>query len=113
MTDRLSGFGGHVDRVAAMDLAPLPELRRKLGVIMGAQEFTRAACIGEVKLVNLEPALDDIRRFRTAMDAKGQGRKGFMNAASPGLITAFQLNQLLSQPRSLSGRCRRGDAPGI
>jgi 5-methyltetrahydropteroyltriglutamate--homocysteine methyltransferase len=60
---------------------------------MGAQEFTRAACIGEVKLVNLEPALDDIRRFKTALDAKGNGVKGFMNAASPGLITAFQLNQ--------------------
>jgi 5-methyltetrahydropteroyltriglutamate--homocysteine methyltransferase len=93
MTERLSGFGGHVDRVAALDLAPLPELRRKLGVIMGAQEFARAACVGEVKLVNLEPALEDIRRFRTAMDAKGKNVKGFMNAASPGLITAFQLNQ--------------------
>jgi 5-methyltetrahydropteroyltriglutamate--homocysteine methyltransferase len=93
MTERLSGFGGHVDRTPAKDLADLPDLRRKLAAIMGAQEFTRAACVGEVKLVNLEPAHEDIRRFKLAMERKGAGVRGFMNAASPGLITAFQPNQ--------------------
>jgi 5-methyltetrahydropteroyltriglutamate--homocysteine methyltransferase len=93
MTERLSGFGGHVDRTPAKDLADLPDLRRKLAAIMGAQEFTRAACVGEVKLVNLEPAQEDIRRFKLAMERKGSGVRGFMNAASPGLITAFQPNQ--------------------
>jgi len=93
ITERLSGFGGHVDRTPAKDLADLPELRKKLTAIMGAQEFVRAACVGEVKLVSLEPALEDIARFKKAMDAKGQGVKGFMNAASPGLVTAFQPNQ--------------------
>jgi 5-methyltetrahydropteroyltriglutamate--homocysteine methyltransferase len=93
MTERLSGFGGHVDRTPAKDLADLPDLRRKLAAIMGAQEFTRAACVGEVKLVNLEPAHEDIRRFKLAMERKGSGVRGFMNAASPGLITAFQPNQ--------------------
>jgi len=33
---------------------------------------------------------DDIRRFQKSM--RGRGVKGFMNAASPGLITAFQPN---------------------
>ncbi len=93
ITERLSGFGGHVERKPALDLAPLPELRRKLAHIMGAQEFTRAACTGQVKLVDLQPVHDDIRRFRAALDAHGQGVRGFMNAASPGLITAFQPNQ--------------------
>ena len=93
MTERLSGFGGNVDRFPAQDLADLPDLRRKLSAIMGSQEFVRAACVGEVKLVNLEPALDDIRRFKEAMARKGSSVKGFMNAASPGLITAFQTNQ--------------------
>jgi 5-methyltetrahydropteroyltriglutamate--homocysteine methyltransferase len=91
MTERLSGFGGDVPRKPALDLAPLPEFRKKLAAVMGDQEFVRAACIGPVKLVNLEPCHEDIARFTKAMD--GQKAKGFMNAASPGLITAFQPNQ--------------------
>ncbi|MBC2779125.1 cobalamin-independent methionine synthase II family protein [Parasphingopyxis marina] len=97
VTERLSGFGGHADRMPAKDLAPLPELRKKLAAIMGSQEFTRAQCIGEVKLVNSEPAQDDIRRLTVALDeaeaAAGTRPRAFMNAASPGLITAFQLNR--------------------
>ena len=91
MTERLSGFGGDVPRKPALDLAPLPELRKKLAAIMGDQEFVRAACIGPIKLVNLEPCQEDIRRFTKATE--GKPIKGFMNAASPGLITAFQPNQ--------------------
>ncbi len=91
ITERLSGFGGDVPRKPALDLAPLPEFRKKLAAVMGDQEFVRAACIGEVKLVNLEPCHEDIRRFQKAMS--GKPVSGFMNAASPGLITAFQPNQ--------------------
>lgn len=91
ITERLSGFGGDVPRKPALDLAPLPEFRKKLAAVMGDQEFVRAACIGEVKLVNLEPCHEDIRRFQKAMS--GKAVSGFMNAASPGLITAFQPNQ--------------------
>ncbi|MES2281689.1 MAG: cobalamin-independent methionine synthase II family protein [Pseudomonadota bacterium] len=93
ITERLEGFGGHVDRTPAKDLADLPDLRKKLAAIMGAQEFVRAACIGPVKLRTLEPCHSDIRRFKSAMERHGQGARGFMNAASPGLITAFQPNK--------------------
>ncbi|MBC2653544.1 cobalamin-independent methionine synthase II family protein [Novosphingobium flavum] len=93
MIERLSGFGGHVDRKPAADLAEVPELSRKLSAIMGSQEFVRASCVGPVRLVTLEPLHDDIRRFRAALDAHGGGARGFMNAASPGLITAFQVNR--------------------
>jgi 5-methyltetrahydropteroyltriglutamate--homocysteine methyltransferase len=93
MTERLEGFGGHVDRKPARDLAAHPDLAKKLAAIMGSQEFTRASCIGPVKLKNLEPAHDDIRRFRKAMEKNGKGVRGFLNAASPGLITAFQQNR--------------------
>lgn len=93
MIERLSGFGGHIDRKPAADLAEVPDLARRLSAIMGSQEFVRASCIGPVKLVSLEPLHDDIRRFRAAMDTHGQGARGFMNAASPGLITAFQVNR--------------------
>lgn len=93
MIERLSGFGGHIDRKPAADLAEVPGLAKKLSAIMGSQEFVRASCIGPVKLVTLQPLHDDIRRFRAAMDAHGEGARGFMNAASPGLITAFQVNR--------------------
>jgi 5-methyltetrahydropteroyltriglutamate--homocysteine methyltransferase len=93
ITGRLSGFGGHVDRTPAKDLADLPELRKKLAAIMGVQTFVRAACVDKVRLVDAKPAEDDIRRFTAAMRKEGQNVRGFMNAASPGLITAFQPNQ--------------------
>lgn len=90
--ERLTGFGGHTARKPALDLAPYPDLRRKLAAIMGDQEFTRASCIAPVTLRTLEPCHDDIRRFRASLSQAGQGKRGFMNAASPGLITAFQPN---------------------
>jgi 5-methyltetrahydropteroyltriglutamate--homocysteine methyltransferase len=93
ITKRLSGFGGHVDRMPSKDLADLPDLRQKLAAIMGTQGFTRAACIGPVQLVDFKPAEDDIRRFKTAMSKQGGNVRGFLNTASPGLITAFQPNK--------------------
>lgn len=94
MIERLSGFGGHTDRKPAADLAEVPNLAKKLSAIMGSQEFVRASCIDAVKLVTLEPLHDDIRRFRAALDAyAAPDTEAFMNAASPGLITAFQVNR--------------------
>lgn len=88
--ERLEGFGGHSPRKPALDMAEVPELAKKLSAIMGSQEFTRASAIGPIRLVNLEPLHDDIRRFRSALDRHGNGVQGFLNSASPGLITAFQ-----------------------
>lgn len=93
ITERLEGFGGHIDRQPAKDLAYFPELRKKLAAIMGSQEFVRAACVGPVKLRTMEPCHADIRRFKSAVERHGQGRRAFMNAASPGLVTAFQPNK--------------------
>ena len=93
MIERLEGFGGHIDRRAAADLAEHPGLAKKLSAMMGSQEFTRASCIGPVRLKTLEPLHDDIRRFRSALDQHGAGVRAFMNSASPGLITAFQVNR--------------------
>ena len=90
ITERLSGFGGHAPRKPALDLAPLPELRRKLAAIMGEQELVRASCVGPVQLTDPEACHADIRRFLRAL--AGRSVSGFLNAASPGLITAFQPN---------------------
>jgi 5-methyltetrahydropteroyltriglutamate--homocysteine methyltransferase len=94
MIERLSGFGGHIDRKPAADLAEVPNLAKKLSAIMGSQEFVRASCIGPVKLVTLDPLHEDIRRFKAALAKHGApDTEAFMNAASPGLITAFQVNR--------------------
>ncbi len=90
VTERLSGFGGNVRRQPAADLANLPELRRKLAVVMGEQEFVRASCVGPVRLINPGPCREDVRRLRQAIG--GRTTQAFMNAASPGLIAAFQSN---------------------
>ena len=90
ITERLEGFGGHSPRKPALDMAQVPGLAKRLSAIMGSQEFTRASAIGPVRLVNLQPLHDDIRRFRGALDRFGKGVEGFLNSASPGLITAFQ-----------------------
>lgn len=94
MIERLSGFGGHIDRKPAADLAEVPNLAKKLSAIMGSQEFVRASCIGPVRKVTLQPLHDDIRRFKAALDKHAApDTEAFMNAASPGLITAFQVNR--------------------
>lgn len=94
MIERLSGFGGHIDRKPAADLAEVPNLAKKLSAIMGSQEFVRASCIGPVRKVTLQPLNDDIRRFKSALDKHAAPEtQAFMNAASPGLITAFQVNR--------------------
>ena len=91
--ERLEGFGGHTPRKPAKDLAQVPELAKKLAGIMGSQEFTRASAIAPIRLVNLQPLHDDIRRLKAALEKHGNGAEAFMNSASPGLITAFQPNQ--------------------
>jgi 5-methyltetrahydropteroyltriglutamate--homocysteine methyltransferase len=57
---------------------------------MGEQEFVRASCVGPVRLINPDPCHEDIRRLSRAL--AGRSVRAFMNAASPGLITAFQPN---------------------
>jgi 5-methyltetrahydropteroyltriglutamate--homocysteine methyltransferase len=94
MIERLSGFGGHVDRKPAADLAEHPGLAKKLSTIMGNQDFVRASCIDKVRLVTLDPLWEDVRRFKAALaNHAGPQTQGFMNAASPGLISAFQVNR--------------------
>ena len=92
MMDRLTGFGGDNKRKVALDLAPYPEFREKMGRMTGSQEFRRASCIGPIAVKDLQPLQIDIDNMLAAMKASGV-TEGFMNSASPGLVTAFQPNQ--------------------
>jgi len=92
MMDRLTGFGGDNKRKVALDLAPYPEFREKMSRMTGVQAFRRASCIGPVTVKDLSPLKTDIDNMLAAMTAAGV-TEGFMNSASPGLITAFQPNE--------------------
>jgi 5-methyltetrahydropteroyltriglutamate--homocysteine methyltransferase len=92
MMDRLNGFGGDNPRKVALDLAPYPEFREKMARMTGTQAFRRAACVGPISVKSWAPLRADIANMTAAMARHGV-EEGFMNAASPGLITAFQPNQ--------------------
>jgi 5-methyltetrahydropteroyltriglutamate--homocysteine methyltransferase len=89
---RLSGFEGHNPRRPSLDMAPYPQLREAMARMAGKQSFDRAACVGPVKLVDRAQVREDLARLRAAVDAHGVA-EAFMNAASPGLVTAFQPNR--------------------
>jgi 5-methyltetrahydropteroyltriglutamate--homocysteine methyltransferase len=91
--DRLSGFAGHHPRPPHLDLAPYPELREALARMMGKQSFKRAGCVGPIALVDRAAMQVDIANLRAALETHGAGTtEAFMNAASPGVISAFQSN---------------------
>jgi 5-methyltetrahydropteroyltriglutamate--homocysteine methyltransferase len=90
--DRLSGFDGHFPRPPHRDLAPHPDLREALGRMLGQQSFKRAACVGPIALTDREAVRKDTENLKAALEAHG-GRRGFLNAASPGVISAFQSNR--------------------
>jgi 5-methyltetrahydropteroyltriglutamate--homocysteine methyltransferase len=91
--DRLSGFAGHHTRPPHLDLAPYPELREALGRMLGKQSFKRAGCVGPIALVDRNAMQKDVRNLRAALAAHAGAADAFMNAASPGVISAFQSNR--------------------
>ena len=90
--DRLSGFEGHYPRPPHLDLAPYPEFREAMARMIGKQTFKRAACVGPIELMDREAIVKDVTHLRSAADRHGP-LGVFMNAASPGVISAFQSNR--------------------
>ncbi len=91
--DRLSGFAGHHPRPPHLDLAPYPELREALGRMLGKQSFKRAGCVGPIELVDRSAMQTDLANLRAALATHGGATEALMNAASPGVISAFQSNR--------------------
>ena len=89
--DRLSGFGGDSPRQIARDLQPYPEFRARMAVFAGSQTFKRESCIGDIEFTGYDDLNSDIRRMRDAVDLAAPGA-AFLNAASPGVVAAFQPN---------------------
>jgi 5-methyltetrahydropteroyltriglutamate--homocysteine methyltransferase len=89
--DRLSGFAGHYPRPPHLDVAPYPEFRDAMARMIGKQTFKRAGCVGPVELIDRAAMKKDIANLSAALDRHSVPR-AFMNAASPGVISAFQSN---------------------
>ncbi len=89
--DRLSGFGGDSPRQIARDLQPYPEFRARMAVFAGSQTFKRESCIGDIEFTGYDDLNSDLRRMRDAVDLAAPVA-AFLNAASPGVVAAFQPN---------------------
>ena len=89
--DRYTGFSGDSPRNAPEDLKLFPGFLQRLADEGGTPQYARPMCTGEVKSKGQGELQKDIANLKNAMKAHGIER-GFMNAASPGVISLFLQN---------------------
>ena len=89
--DRYTGFAGDSDRNAPADLKLFPSFLKRLADGGGTPTYARPQCVGDVKSKGQGELEKDISNLKAAMAAHGVER-GFMNAASPGVISLFLQN---------------------
>jgi 5-methyltetrahydropteroyltriglutamate--homocysteine methyltransferase len=88
---RLTGFDGDSPRIPPADLEMHRSFMESLARSGGTATYRRPRCTGAVAVKDLAPLRDDIRRFKQALGEAGY-LKGFMNSATPGVISLFQPN---------------------
>ena len=93
--DRYTGFDGDSPRNAPADLKKFPTFLKRLADDGGTPQYARPMCVGEVKSKGQGELEKDISNLKTAMAEHGVER-GFMNAASPGVISLFLQNDYYS-----------------
>ena len=89
--DRYTGFSGDSERNAPEDLKRFPRYLERIAREGGTPEFARPRCTGPVKAESDAELRADIANLKAGMAAHG-ARRGFMNAASPGVIAQFLPN---------------------
>jgi 5-methyltetrahydropteroyltriglutamate--homocysteine methyltransferase len=89
--DRYTGFAGDSPRNAPADLKMFPSFLKRLAADGGTPKYARPMCVGEVKSKGQGELEKDIANLKAAMARHGVER-GFMNAASPGVISLFLQN---------------------
>ena len=89
--DRYTGFGGDSPRNAPADLKQFPGFLKRLADDGGTPTYARPMCISEVKSKGQDELMKDICHLKSGMDQHG-AQGGFMNAASPGVISLFLQN---------------------
>ena len=90
--DRNTGFGGDFTPKPHRDLADHPDYRELLAKTRGPQLFRRTCCVGEIAPKDDGSLQKDIANLKSAIAGAGVA-EGFMNAASPGVVSAFQPNR--------------------
>ena len=92
VSERYTGFAGDSPRQAPADLKMFPGYLDRIARSGGTPKYARPECVGEVRAKD-HAALDkDIANLLAAVREHGVAR-GFMNAASPGVIALFQPNR--------------------
>ena len=92
VSERYTGFAGDSPRQAPADLKMFPGYLDRIARSGGTPKYARPECVGEVRAKD-HVALDkDIANLLAAMRDHDAAR-GFMNAASPGVIALFQPNR--------------------
>ena len=90
--DRYSGFDGdHVPK-PHLDLREHPQFVERMKAFTGPRHAMRPCCRGPIALRDRAPLEHDIANLKAALPADGRV-EGFLNAASPGVVSAFLPNQ--------------------
>lgn len=90
--DRYTGFAGDSKRNAPADLKLFPTFLERIANEGGTPRYSRPICVGEVKSKGQGELEKDIANLKAAMAEHGL-KRGFMNAASPGVISLFLPNE--------------------
>lgn len=89
--DRYDGFAGDSARNAPADLKLFPRFLERQSKGGGTPSYARPQCVGEVRSKGQGELQKDIANLKVAMATHGVAH-GFMNAASPGVISLFLPN---------------------
>lgn len=89
--DRYTGFDGDSPRNAPADLKKFPGFLKRLADGGGTPQYARPMCVGKVASKGQGELQKDIANLKAAMVRHGVDQ-GFMNAASPGVISLFLQN---------------------
>ena len=92
VSERYTGFAGDSPRQAPADLKMFPGYLDRIARSGGTPKYARPECVGEVRAKDYAALDKDIANLLAAMRDHGAAR-GFMNAASPGVIALFQPNR--------------------
>ena len=92
VSERYTGFAGDSPRQAPADLKMFPGYLDRIARSGGTPKYARPECVGEVRAKDYVALDKDIANLLAAMRDHGAAR-GFMNAASPGVIALFQPNR--------------------
>ena len=97
--DRYNGFGGDSPRNAPADLKMFPTYLERLANDGGTPKYARPMCVDKLSPKDSNDLDKDIEHLTSALKINGL-KRGFMNAASPGVISLFLQNQYYSNRES-------------